>query len=455
MTELSKTLVFAGIALVAIVVAIVASPGLREKQDSIEQVGLFFPDLEDAKPAGRLLIVTVDEKLGTLGRFEVVKKNRLWTMPMKSDYPADAAEHVAEATTALQILERLSPAGEDRTTHVLYSLGDPEKAELGTTGVGTLVRMEDEAGNPLAEIVIGKAVPDRSDLRYVRKRDEDAVFVSKVDMTKFSTDIEDWIDKRLFDAVDSSVKEVRIKHNRFEYDKDAGRFNYGPVGSADLAYDGVKREWSLASLTATDQTTGESEEILPNENEEPNSVELSGMLTALTGLQVVDVMPRPTALAGKLSLKVALNEAFSQDELISLYVQGFVPQPRAPQQGLGFDISAGEADISFGTNEGVRYRALIGSIAAGLQGDRKSADAKDKKKKNGQKDGDAPDKPDSAKDGRKRYLMVAVEFDAGLIPEPEYEPEPEGEGANHEQERRDHQHGRITPGHFEQKRDSR
>ena len=88
---------------------------------------------------GKLAISTIDEKTFVPRSLELQKKEGAWVLPLKSDYPADAAKQVGEATYALQTLERLDLATIDPAAHTLYGVIDPEKAQPGETGVGALV----------------------------------------------------------------------------------------------------------------------------------------------------------------------------------------------------------------------------------------------------------------------------------------------------------------------------
>ena len=54
----------------------------------------------------------------------------MWAIPSHSDYPADAAEHMAEAATALLDLEILGVASTSAGDQELYGVITPDPAKL-------------------------------------------------------------------------------------------------------------------------------------------------------------------------------------------------------------------------------------------------------------------------------------------------------------------------------------
>ena len=56
--------------------------------------------------------------------------NGVWSIPSHSDYPADAAEHMAQAATALLDLEILGVASTNAGDQELYGVITPDLAKL-------------------------------------------------------------------------------------------------------------------------------------------------------------------------------------------------------------------------------------------------------------------------------------------------------------------------------------
>ena len=108
-------------------------------------------------------------------------------------------------------LKIIGVAAKDNKEHDLYGVNDPDKAEVGTKGVGTLIAMQDGKGNDLLRMIVGKEVANAPNQRFVRKPSEDRVYVTSIDMAKLPTDFEKWIEKDLLKLSTFDVNRVHIK----------------------------------------------------------------------------------------------------------------------------------------------------------------------------------------------------------------------------------------------------
>src|SRR5205814_4235599 len=102
-------------------------------------------------------------------------------------------------------------AAKDNKEHELYGVNDPDKAEVGTKGVGTLIAMQDDKGNDLLRMIVGKEVAGAINQRFVRKPSEDWVYVTTIDMSKLPTEFEKWIEKDLLKLSTFDVNRVVLK----------------------------------------------------------------------------------------------------------------------------------------------------------------------------------------------------------------------------------------------------
>ena len=97
MTEVIKTLIFAGVAIViSLMAAFVSWPKAAEQTES--RVGrALFEQFTDPLAASSMKIVTFDDETGQLSTFEVRKDRETdqWTIPSRDGYPADALEQIA------------------------------------------------------------------------------------------------------------------------------------------------------------------------------------------------------------------------------------------------------------------------------------------------------------------------------------------------------------------------
>ena len=175
-----------------------------------------------------------DQAKGDVDALEVAKLNGKWVIPSHGKYPADAKEHLADAANSLIDLKILGLApgfnpefeigskAADQTAdraaalHAAYNRfgvvdPDPNTVKASDDGVGTRVTMKDDSGHELASAIIGKPLPDQSDLCYVRKTGEEPVYVVKLDTGKLSVRFEDWIERNLLNINTMDLKKVEIK----------------------------------------------------------------------------------------------------------------------------------------------------------------------------------------------------------------------------------------------------
>ena len=110
MSESVKTLIFAAVAVVAVLVAVFTYPKQEEYQppETGRQVACSTSS-PIPSDAAELKIAKFSEDLGQLTEFEVVRDatTGLWTIPSSSNYPADAEAQMRDAATSLIDLQVL------------------------------------------------------------------------------------------------------------------------------------------------------------------------------------------------------------------------------------------------------------------------------------------------------------------------------------------------------------
>ena len=180
-----------------------------------------FPDFKDPDVVDNLQILQFDQAKGDPVVLEVAKQNGRWVIPSHSKYPADAKDHLAAAANSLIDLTILGLApGFDagsppldqaalRKAHNRFGVVDPDPKNVKSSddGVGTRVTMKDAAGHQLAAAIIGKPVPDQSDLYYVRFADKDPVYIVKLDAGKLSVRFDEWIEPNLLNLNTMDLEE--------------------------------------------------------------------------------------------------------------------------------------------------------------------------------------------------------------------------------------------------------
>jgi hypothetical protein len=190
MSENAKTITFVVVGLVAIAIGLVTRPSSAEMDDS-ELVNTELTKDLSVDEAKRLKIVRFDEDTATIRDFEVAEQDGLWSIPSKDGYPADAARQMAEAVTSLADLKVLQVASKSNADHEEYGVIDPTSPKLqpGQKGVGIRVTLSDDQNQPLADLIVGKAVKGAESQRYVREADRALVYAVEIDRSKLSTNI--------------------------------------------------------------------------------------------------------------------------------------------------------------------------------------------------------------------------------------------------------------------------
>jgi len=405
MQEQHKTLTFV---LVAAIAALVAWEPWRPSLSTSnvpEGVGeKLFPEFKDPLAAKSLEVVTFNEEDATLRDFKVAQQNGVWSIPSHNDYPADAADHMAQAATALLDLEKLNLASDKPGDQELYGVITPDVSKLrpGMVGVGTRIIVKGDQEKPLADLVIGKDVKDQPGLRYVRSADRDQIYIVKVKTDKFSTKFEDWIEKDLLKLQAFDVRDVELNDysTADNVTVDGGiQLQVKKRNRIKLAYDDTKSNWKLVEISEFDEKGNPIPSELA-EDEELNNEKLNALKTALDDLKIVDVQRKPKGLSQDLK---ASDELVKDNEAaLSLVQRGFFPV------GADREIYSSEGEATCTTKDGVRYVLRFGRLAGGDEGG-----------SDGKGEGDGKEKSNPALN---RYLFVMAQFDDSQIAKPQLEP---------------------------------
>jgi hypothetical protein len=427
MTETAKTLTFLAVAAGAVLLAVVTRPSLPTSGEDNRRGQLLYPDFKDPLAVASLEIVEFDESDATVHPFQVqetdYKGKTRWVIPSHDNYPADASHQVADAATALmrtKILDTPSEAQGDQAEYGVVE-PDPKVLKLGATGVGMKVVMKDKAGKELLALVIGKEVPNRPGLRYVRKVGQDPIYTVEARTDHFSTKFENWIERNLLQISNFDVKRLLVKdyairetaegpeidqRGRMDLDhNDAGELKWKMTDDQKLVPDPkipAGARWAPVKMAA---------------DEELNTTKLDDMLFALDDLKIVDVSRKPAGLSADLRATgqlAASNKAAVQ----SLGEKGFY---LARLESGPVEVFSNEGETRVGSKDGVEYILRFGDIAgrAAKKDEKKDAKQKGKAKEPEKK------KEESATAGLNRYLFVMAEFNPELVAKPQFEPLPE------------------------------
>lgn len=420
MNDITKTIVFVGAAAAVLLAAWLLHPTLPETKPE-DVIGKPLVADFDPTAIGSMEILRYDPDKAMVRRFEVAVKGGVWTLPSHDGYPADAKDHLAAAATALLGSKILEVAADSQADHRLYEVLRPDP-DNPRAGMGTLVTMKDKGGKEVLALVIGKEVPDRPELRYVRRDGQDPVYAAAVRVDKLSTKFQDWIEEDLLKLNAWDIKELHVLDYAFETGIMQGQLVRGvvPKGQFRLEYnDTGDPRWKLAV-----HETFDGEKFVPvamAKDEELNTSKLDDAKFALDDLKIVDVNRKPAGLSADLGA----GEEFlkSQQAVKSLQVRGFYPTR------LGRDmppqIFSDQGEVRVLMKDGVEYVLRFGGIA----GEGEGAEPGEKPKPK-EKPGDPEAKPEETKPapaGVNRYLFVTAEFREDAIEKPQLEELPKDE----------------------------
>jgi hypothetical protein len=433
MNEMIKTASFLAVAVIVVLVAVLTGPSWHRPVTEDVRGSLLDPQFTDPGQATSLVIVVFDKDVGQARPFSVARIGNQWSIPSHQDYPADAEGQLGKAAASLLGLKILSVASgaESGTTtdanvqqiYSQYGVVDPETAKPSDEGVGTKVTMKDKNGTELLSLVIGKEVPDQSELRYVRHVGKgQPVYVVKVDTSKLSTKFEDWIESDLLKLSTWDLKQVDIQD--YTVGVLGNQFFSDLKGRMTLQYDDAANpKWKLTEDMVFEKGKG----LVPVKmaaDEELDTDKLREMADALDDLKIVDVQRKPPGLSADLRIGGTLSSDL--ETTLSLQQRGFyfVPVTVDNEEYLQLLSTKGETRVLM--KDGVEYVLRFGEVAGAGTEEAEKKPAEDEAKsgeekgKEGEKKAGEENKEEGGR-GMNRYIFVMAEFNPDAIAKPELE----------------------------------
>lgn len=376
MNENAKTITFAVVAAVLGLGAYASLPkvGVSEKDVVNSVVGKpLFEKFTDPTVASTLKIVKYDANQVRIAPFELArdKKSGAWIIPSHSSYPADAASQVSQVANAFIGLKILSVESTKADDQKLYGVIEPDatKMDAGETAFGTLVRMQDDKGEPLVDLIVGKTVRDDETKRYVRKSGSDAVYVATFDPTPLTTDFSAWIEGDLLKLSANDVETLTIRdYNIIPTQRGGGQLDRD--FDATVSYSTKDNKWNADAITVYTEA-GDVPRTL-TDDEQINTAKLNEIKNALDNLKIVDVVRKPQGLAANLKADKQLLD--DNEKILSLYNMGFVP---VQTEAGGLDLLSSSGELAVTLKDGVQYLLRFGKAAENVDmgADGKAADA--------------------------------------------------------------------------------
>lgn len=382
MNEFAKTGVFLGGAAVLVLLALVARPGAVENDLFSDQGEVFFAQFTEPTQAAALEVWEFREATGEALPFKVRRDDKgVWTIESHHGYPADAKSRMAKAATMVIGLRKERAVSDRKDQHVDLGVVDPSDREGELRGRGTRVTFKDAGGNVLADLIVGKAVEGKTDVRYVRVPEKRRVYAAKID-AELSTRFEDWIERDLLKA--SSWDMTGVTFDNYSFDEQELKV---VPGEKLVVKKDTSSKWVLEGLGASEAT---------------NETRIAEVTTALDDLKIVGVRPKPAALTGGLELRTGAD----RNSVIDLFQRGFF----LTRDGK---LYSNEGDLIVNTRKGVVYTLKFGEIVYG-SGEAVTAGTEAPKPEPGKDPSEGP-QPVA---GNHRYLMITARFDESLLEEP-------------------------------------
>ena len=283
------------------------------------------------------------------------------------------------------------------------------------------VTIRDKSGKDLLSLIIGKEVPGRPGLRYVRRAGQDPIYTAAVSTANLSTNFDRWIEKNI------------LKMNAWDLDRLWVRDYSTALGMDERGQVGLEREnrgeivlqyneqgdphWKLIEDRRVNKD-GTLTPVKMADDEELNVAKIDELKNALDDLKIVNVARKPEGISA--DLKASADFMKKKEAILTLASRGFIVA--MTKEGGDVEICSKEGEVRSLMKDGVEYVLRFGEIAEGSDAGSAEQDEKDKDQKEGQEK--EVKKPAA---GQNRYLFVMAEFNPEAIPKPKMEPLPEAE----------------------------
>lgn len=367
MSETNRSLSYLGGGVLILLVALVTVPS-RVTPDAFLDVGeAFFPEFTDPNVAVSLEVVDFDEDTASARPFKVTSEGGKWAIPSHHDYPADGKELLAKTAAGIIEMRKDDFRSNNVADHEACGVLDPlDEGETSLRGRGRRVTIKGQGGEVLAEMIVGKKVEERENLRFVRLPDQKRVYVAQMPVEP-STKFEDWIEKDLLQVEKDDI--VRVVLENYSINERTGSLNR----RGKLVLTKKDGDWALDKLRS---------------DEEMETYRASELMRSIDELNIVGVRPKPEGLSRTL-MRTEGSSRITQGDMMSLQSKGFY----FTRQG---SLVSNEGEMTVLTSDGVTYTLRFGEVVYG-SGDAVTAGS------------ESSDDKESGP-GENRYLFISASF---------------------------------------------
>lgn len=366
--ENRKTLWFAGVALVLMVLAIIVSPRRITPEAFIDQGEPFFPEFVDPNEATTLEVIDYNKVTGESLPFKVSFENGKWSIPSHYGYPADGQSRLANTAAAVIEIKKDDYRSSAVAEHEKFGVVDPLDENAALQGRGKRITIKGTGDKVLADLIIGDSVGNKPGFRFVRVPDQSRVYAAKTDL-EISTKFEDWIESDLLKVTRPKIRKVVIN----DYTINERTVSINQRDRLTLEKD-ESDKWKADKMKSTQQV---------------EDTKMNQLLTTLVELKIVDVRPKPEGLSQSLK---GTNGAktISREDRISLQSKGFYFSSDG-------QLLSNEGEMLVYSEDGVIYTLRFGEVVFGggtAQGENVGA-------------------------AESRYLFITTHFDSASYREPQ------------------------------------
>jgi hypothetical protein len=362
-----------------------------------------FPDFVDPNAATALEVKEYDEESAQLTTFSVKLENGQWVIPSHNNYPADGTEQMGKAAASFIDVKKDVVRSDDPADHAEFGVIDPEDPAATKDTRGRRVTIKDQSGKPLADIIIGKDVPERQGYKFVRYPGENRVYAVEID-PQVSIKFTDWIEDDLLKmeaddivAVLSnsySVEEVTDPETKQKQQKLVNdEPMYFELKETDAVGEdgGAATEWALVAPPVfgpdgqpIDPATYTGAEPLPEPAKIPegkvlNPTKVKQTVGAADRMKIVGVRPRAQQL-----------------DPFEMQAKGFFLVGEYPR----YSILADQGEVHLFSRDGVVYTLWFGEVTYAT-GEELSAGS----------EGEEPTQAQGENARANRYMFVNVSYD--------------------------------------------
>lgn len=375
MSEMRKTLIFCGAAIVLAALAMLTAPRRVTPGAFVDQGKPFFPEFTDPNAARTLEVIVWDAQTGSAVPFKVTYSGGIWTIPSQYNYPADAKDRLAQTAAGVIEIKKDDFRTDNVSDHEVCGVVDPLGDEsAGLAGRGQRVTIKGENEVVLADLILGKPVEGREGMRFVRVPGQKRVYASRVKLD-ISTKFSDWIERDPLEADKGDIDNIILRD--YSIDERSGTVDERDVIVLEKRGD----EWTMPGLKADDEIA---------------KSKLDDLLGALDDLKIEEVRPKPEGLTASLTRSLQ-KLTITTDDVVSLQSKGYF----FTKDGR---LLSNEGESQVRTNDGRVYILRFGEVVYG------SGSA------------GAPGGPSGAQGaggtGENRYLFLTVAFDPTALKEP-------------------------------------